>query len=58
MDLQFEIPRTAQPKLLFLAAVILAVALWPVLKHVMGVVSPALNSEANEGSSRWDLRTM
>jgi len=34
------------------------VALWPVLKHVMGVVSPALNSEANEGSSSWDLRTM
>jgi hypothetical protein len=58
MDLQFEIPRSVRPKLIFLAAVILAVALWPALKHVMGVVSPALNSEANEGSSSWDLRTM
>jgi hypothetical protein len=58
MDLQFEIQRSARPKLLFLAAVILAIALWPVLRHVMGVVSPALNSETNEGSSSWDLRAM
>jgi hypothetical protein len=58
MDLQFEIPRSARPKLLFLVALILAIALWPVLRHVMGVVSPSLASDAQEGSTGWDLRAM
>jgi hypothetical protein len=58
MNFQFETPRSARPKLLFLAAVILAVALWPVLKYVMGVVSPSLASDAQEGSTGWDLRAM
>jgi hypothetical protein len=58
MDLQFEIPRTARPKLLFLAAVILSIVLWPVLQHVMGLVSPGLSSDSQGESSGWDLRAM
>ena len=58
MDLQFETPRSVRPKLIFLVAVILAIALWPVLRHVMGVVSPALGSDSAEGSTSWDLRSM
>jgi hypothetical protein len=58
MDLQFEIPPTARPKLLFLAAVILSIVLWPVLQHVMGLLSPGLSSDSEGGSSGWDLRAM
>jgi len=58
MDLQIEPPRSARPRLLFLAAVILAVALWPLLQHVMGMVSPDLDSNLKTGSSSWDLRSM
>jgi hypothetical protein len=58
MELQFEIPRSARPKLLFFAAVILAIAFWPVLQHVMGMVSPALAPERNSGNGSWDLRSL
>jgi hypothetical protein len=58
MDLQFETPRSARPKVIFLAAVFLAIALWPALRHVMGVVSPSLSSDAQDGSIGWDLRAM
>jgi hypothetical protein len=58
MDLQFEIPRSVRPKLICLVAVILAVALWPALRHVMSVVSPSLNSDVQEESAGWDLRAM
>ncbi|PYU54994.1 MAG: hypothetical protein DMG56_11570 [Acidobacteria bacterium] len=46
------------PRLLFLAAVILAVTLWPLLQHVMGMVPPHLDSNLKTGSSSWDLRSM
>jgi len=55
MDLQIEPPRSARPRLLFLAAVILAVALWPLLQQVMDIVSPDLDSNLKTGSSSWDL---
>jgi len=58
MELQFETPRSSRPRLLFLTAVILAVVLWPVLRHVIGIVSPALGSESEAGGSSWDLRSM
>jgi len=58
MDLQFETPRSVRPKLIFLVAIILAIALWPVVRHVMGVVSPVLGSDSVEGSTSWDLRSM
>jgi hypothetical protein len=58
MDLQFETPRSVRPKLIFLAAVILAIALWPVLQHVMGIVAPVLGSDSAEGGASWDLRSM
>ncbi len=47
--------RSARPRLLFLAAVILAVALWPLLQQVMDIVSPDLDSNLKTGSSSWDL---
>ena len=52
MELHFETPRSARPKLLFLTAVILAVVLWPVLRHVMGIVSPVLGSDSTEGGQQ------
>jgi hypothetical protein len=58
MDFQFELPRTARPKLLFLAAVILSMVLWPVLQRVMGLVSPDLSSDSQGESRGWDLRAM
>src|SRR6266480_2620899 len=55
MDLQIKPPRSAGPRLLFLAAVILAVALWPLLQQVMDIVSPDLDLNLKTGSSSWDL---
>jgi hypothetical protein len=58
MELQFEIPRSTRPRLLFIAAVLLAMALWPALQRVMGMVSPQLTPESESGGTKWDLRSM
>jgi hypothetical protein len=58
MELQFEIPRSKRPATLFLAAVVLAIALWPLVERGLGIISPALGTEQSSEVSSWDLRAM
>jgi hypothetical protein len=58
MELQFETPRSSRFAVLFVVSVILAIALWPLMEHVLNVVSPALASGSSAEASSWDIRAM
>jgi hypothetical protein len=52
MDLQFETPRSGKSRYIFIAAIVLAVLLWPVLKHAATKATPGLTTEQSSGTPR------